>query len=1054
MLNPVEVAAQVRFALSHLPARNAHHEFEQMCRHLTRQFICSNVLPATGPVSAGGDQGRDFETFRTYLRDELGPHGAFLGLVREGPVAFTCTLQADNVTTKISSDVATVCASGQPVHEIHAFTLASVPVGARHRLQNEVHEEHNVRLEFHDLESITELIATPDGFWIAEHFLSLPAEVRPAAPPDDGNLPEDYVQLRIKWRDDPELCTTLGTFLDLKAGLRESLYREAAHRDLPFWLGHIRELLANSELPADIQQRARYELVVATLRGTGDMLPVDQVARAYLDESLQESEPARLEDAGALLMYVHSAAQIAVTTIRPAELDHWDAELTSRIEELIPDATPHRRASLLSTLGLLGLHPVLSDDQFTNGPSFGDIDPIPPPWATQDTTLSFPPDCEYRDASRALSAWTELVERLEETPLFPLQRLADVLQMLLPLWSTQAEWRRLLDLVDDEMGAREGKNTVAERARDRAMALMNVGRLLEALEEMHRARVDWWSGETVRGSVLASLVIAELFGELRLFAAAKAYALGAATVAVTSGDEELADLAPRGLLLAASLEFLSGAWYSAAELYELGFSAQHQMGGGINFDEDEMIQNAVLQLSYTAACAREVDPSLESTMQAIVDRGGFQEVVDEVIAHGPESGQSWGSFGEGELSSPPFSDLGPIRCIRFMALGMNWTLLTGNDNDSVRLAERFAAGVQAMLAALAREDLCLIPTDITVRIEQRQQAAAASSKSVEALPSNDGREWIVRLTPTRASNDARLEDINLELLKVLGTILLEVSLLPSNDLLAIIERAFQHGLGHKLSPAVQLQRFAETFANNEDEAFDRRSIEVPWECPSRTFTSHDELRWQDGPGPTVTSTGGCDRSAMMAGCSSQHPIRWRFTVWHSASAQRNACVSMRWRGRASTSMRWPGAWAGTARRSIASSSAAAGAAAMTPRPRRRLRICGLAGPRRPSWRAIPCWPRLSAGCSPTGCRRTRSRRSCAQRATASARRRSTPPAMTTAAPGACPRAPGSCCRGAAGSAGPGAATRESPARWAISRRSRSARPASRTAASPATGRAI
>ena len=48
----------------------------------------------------------------------------------------------------------------------------------------------------------------------------------------------------------------------------------------------------------------------------------------------------------------------------------------------------------------------------------------------------------------------------------------------------------------------------------------------------------------------------------------------------------------------------------------------------------------------------------------------------------------------------------------------------------------------------------------------------------------------------------------------------------------------------------------------------------------------------------VTSTGGCDRSAMMAGCSSQHPIRWRFTVWHSASAQRNACASMRWRGRA------------------------------------------------------------------------------------------------------------------------------------------------------------
>ena len=36
--------------------------------------MCSNVLPATGPVSARGDQSSDIETFRSYLRDELGLH--------------------------------------------------------------------------------------------------------------------------------------------------------------------------------------------------------------------------------------------------------------------------------------------------------------------------------------------------------------------------------------------------------------------------------------------------------------------------------------------------------------------------------------------------------------------------------------------------------------------------------------------------------------------------------------------------------------------------------------------------------------------------------------------------------------------------------------------------------------------------------------------------------------------------------------------------------------------------------------------------------------------
>ncbi|MCY4621405.1 MAG: hypothetical protein OXD34_06155 [bacterium] len=227
-------------------------------------------------------------------------------------------------------------------------------VGARHRLQDDVQEEHNVRLEFHDSESITELLASPEGFWIAERFLSLPAEVRPAAPRDDVDLPDGYLKLRSEWRDDPVLTPTLGTFLDLRAGLRESVFREAARSDLPFWLGHMRELLANSELSGHVRQRARYEIVVATLRGRGDMLPVDQVARAFLDESKQESDPARLEDAGNLLMYVHGAAQIATTTIRLTELDHWGAELASRIEELIPDAAPTDGRACSRRSGFLG----------------------------------------------------------------------------------------------------------------------------------------------------------------------------------------------------------------------------------------------------------------------------------------------------------------------------------------------------------------------------------------------------------------------------------------------------------------------------------------------------------------------------------------------------------------------------------------------------------------------------------------------------------------------------------------------------------------------------
>ena len=237
MANPSEVESQIRFALSQLPVSNAHHEFEHICRYLTQQFICSNVLPATGPVSAGGDQGRDFETFRTHLHKELGPRGAFLGLVSEGTIAFICTTQSDNLLQKLRQDIEKVCASGHPVHEICLFTLNSVPVGARHQLENETQELYGVRLEFHDSESIINLLARPQGFWIAERFLSIPAEIRPEPAPYDGELSCEYLERRERWRNKASPNASFGDFIDLKTGLREAVFNPKARGDLPFWLG-------------------------------------------------------------------------------------------------------------------------------------------------------------------------------------------------------------------------------------------------------------------------------------------------------------------------------------------------------------------------------------------------------------------------------------------------------------------------------------------------------------------------------------------------------------------------------------------------------------------------------------------------------------------------------------------------------------------------------------------------------------------------------------------------------------------------------------------------
>lgn len=126
--DPAQLAAQIRFALERLSERNAQHEWEQVCRHFTRARICSNILPATGPVQSGGDQGRDFETFRTYLSHSPLAGHSFVGLIADKPIAFACTLEK-RVEAKVRSDVKTIMAGGTASlpHRNSGSTRAAAP---------------------------------------------------------------------------------------------------------------------------------------------------------------------------------------------------------------------------------------------------------------------------------------------------------------------------------------------------------------------------------------------------------------------------------------------------------------------------------------------------------------------------------------------------------------------------------------------------------------------------------------------------------------------------------------------------------------------------------------------------------------------------------------------------------------------------------------------------------------------------------------------------------------------------------------------------------------
>ena len=98
--NRVELKSLIRFQLHQLSARNAHHEFELLSFELAKIRVASNFIPATGPVQAGGDQGRDFETFQSTLRQSNIASSTFLAGLSEGPIVGACSLDK-RISSKI-----------------------------------------------------------------------------------------------------------------------------------------------------------------------------------------------------------------------------------------------------------------------------------------------------------------------------------------------------------------------------------------------------------------------------------------------------------------------------------------------------------------------------------------------------------------------------------------------------------------------------------------------------------------------------------------------------------------------------------------------------------------------------------------------------------------------------------------------------------------------------------------------------------------------------------------------------------------------------------------
>lgn len=866
MASPEELKRFIKFHLQDLGGQNGHHEFEHMCRAISTRRIASNIVPATGPVSAGGDQGRDFETFRTYLATGLNGTSGFLALASSDVLAFACTLQKDGLGTKIKDDVKSICTQGTHVDAVYYFATGSLPVATRHRLQDEARDAYQVRLEILDGEAVAAFLAEPDLYWIANEYLHLPLEMAPAPPPEEAALPGWYLSSRARWRSQASDHFSSADFFEIRQAVRHATFEDEARPDLPQWLELLRAIVADARHQDD-QQQARYELAVATLRGTNTLRPVEPVVRDFVRLAMTESGSGLLMDAAVLLTYCLGARTRGLTDVTAVEIRGWNQDLQTRVRTLLAEAPPtNRRAALLAVLAHLALDPVPADPEDVDQESLhspAEITRMVREARLAGTPVPVPKTSSMQlvDLADGFEALTELAALLPHAHTFAIEQLCDWFDFLSPLLVDEPRYAHVRDALDAATDRVAGGDAVASRCKNRALALVQAGRLAQALNEFHEAKVNWFHGDTLHNSLQAMLLISHIYTALRLPLASKQYAIAVASVATATGDIDLHDLIPAALFAAADCDYEAGAWISATDLTRVAVLAQGRfMPDPWDEDEHAYLPRAWTHQATRLLAAQQIRPALVPQLRAVLEDVGLDALIDSMLdavaTVKPRTEAEWAQLTDEQINGRPFDDAGPERRFHWAALGTRWHVRTANDRTTVLAAERFGAAAQVLLADLSVHDPLLLPGDIHIQLRVRGQRDDVDP--CQEVADNAASRWVVTLTAYDATVDE--DAMSVDLLTVLTRILLTITLLPTDPFMALVEESFKNGLTHKLAAGRPYDEIADL--RPEESYAAAAAHDVPAVAPGqpRDLASADKLPPPTGPGPGYTieeSTANC-----------------------------------------------------------------------------------------------------------------------------------------------------------------------------------------------------
>ena len=802
-----EAEAYIRFRLGELSSRNEHHRFEEIATRIAQKRLSSNILIATGPVSSGGDQQRDAESFTTRLPNEL-PHAAgFAAAASSSPVVIACTVQSGGLKQKVLDDLAGICAeTAAPVEHVAFFSVHSISEGTTHELQQTARESQGVTLDIFCGADIATFLAQQDLVWVARHYLELPSHLVP--PPEDEPAPQWYADLieGLRQNNGP-VALTPAVQGEITHGIRHATWDEFANGDLPEWLDFMGAFLADSRDGPDTELvfRACYEMAIARFRGMGVAAGIEDLVRRAVDYACTSGRPNIVDDAVTLCAYWGTMWMTGVARAEASEISAAMARLRAHLVDLL-EATdsgthPVRSATLTGTLAFAHLGPDWERIEAADGkPEPVEVAPNTGVQLDESAVdVSAMPVSYLFDFDAAMSYLERLVDMLPRARAYSVSELARLFTMYAPLAAEYPNYEKVRDGLDTALAEVQGDAVTAERCRDRGMAFMRAGRPLNALAELHNAKAKWFNGDTIYGAILTMRYLGSLYAGLGLMYAAKMYACTAAALAMMSDDTDVQVHVPKALLETAKYAQQAGTWIDAAALTEVALLARAQLlADPFDYDKHPALAahdtNATLELAGIRTFWPELEPLIEAAHKTTDWYKQLVEVIEHDASRFDLTEDEFQARAADQLAGPLLGDIGQRRTIDFQALGVRWAFEFDNNRDTVLTAEGFVAALQVLLADIAPMNPVLIRSIVRVKVDVKPDA----SREDDSIDVDDSEPEIVAhviLSNSLTDPEARDKAILAMCYQLLHT----VHVRPPDQLQDLLEPLFKGGLVHKVS---------------------------------------------------------------------------------------------------------------------------------------------------------------------------------------------------------------------------------------------------------------